>query len=268
MHPLEARIRNAHGPYAVIPFLTAGFPNWQKFWQALSDLDRTDADIIEIGVPFSDPVADGPAVEEASRRALAAGVNLEKILNALRGLKNEGKLPKAPLVLMGYLNPFLQYAMQAAPGGKIKEAYDALALELAKAGIQGLIVPDLPFEEARSLREALASQNIALIALVGPNTSAGRMELYARESQGYIYVVSVLGITGERASIAPQIAETLRRARQAFSLPLALGFGLSRPEQLEILPPDLRPDAAVFGSSLLSHLDAGGSAAEFMARWR
>ncbi|WP_300882034.1 tryptophan synthase subunit alpha [uncultured Desulfovibrio sp.] len=255
MQLLEEKIRKAMaaGRPALIPFLTAGFPDSARFWPTLMELDGNGADIIEIGVPFSDPVADGPVVEEASRRALSDGVNLRDLLKEMARRKG---LIKAGVVLMGYFNPFLQYGLQE------------LARDAEKAGVHGLIVPDLPYEESGPMRAALNQCGIALIPLVGPNTAEERMALYAAEGQGYVYVVSVMGITGQRSSQAPQVAETIKRARGVFSLPLALGFGLSEPSQLAELPADARPDAVVFGSALLAHLDAGKSAAAFLARWR
>ena len=255
MNLLEDKIRkaNAAGRPALIPFLTAGFPDGATFWPTVMELDENGADVIEIGVPFSDPVADGPVVEEASRRALSDGVNLRGILTELAERKG---LVKAGIVLMGYLNPFLQYG------------YEKLAHDAARGGVHGFIVPDLPYEESGPLRRALKKEGIALIPLVGPNTSAERMALYAEEGEGYVYVVSVMGITGERADVAPQVADTMRRARSVFSLPLALGFGLREPAQIRDLPQDARPDAVVFGSALLKHLDEGHSAEEFMARWK
>ena len=255
MNLLEEKIRKATaaGRPALIPFLTAGFPNQTDFWPTLMELDENGADIIEIGVPFSDPVADGPVVEDASRRALSDGVGLSSILEEL--IERKG-LIQSGVVLMGYLNPFLQYG------------YEKLARDAARGGVHGFIVPDLPYEEAGPMRDALKKEGIALIPLVGPNTSAERMALYDSEGDGYVYVVSVMGITGERTDIAPQVTETMRRARSVFKLPLALGFGLREPSQLEALPQDAQPDAVVFGSALLKHIDAGNSAAEFLARWK
>lgn len=255
MHILEQKIRAAReaGRTALIPFVTAGFPDEGNFWPAIQQLDEGGADIIEIGIPFSDPVADGPVVEEASRRVLSDGMSLARLLAELEERKD---FFHCGMVLMGYYNPFMQYGLPK------------FAVDAARAGVHGVIVPDLPYEEAGELRALLAAQGIALIALVGPNTSEERMRLYAEVSQGYVYVVSVMGITGQRSLLVQQVAATMSRARLAFSLPLALGFGLSEPAQIEDLPPDARPDAAVFGSALLQHLDAGGSAAEFMARWK
>jgi tryptophan synthase alpha chain len=155
---------------------------------------------------------------------------------------------------MGYYNPFLQYGLRA------------FAAEAAAAGVAGCIVPDLPLEEGAPLREALRAEGLDLIPLVGLNTSAERMAAYARVAGGYAYLVSVLGVTGERGGFPPELAAALERAQKAFSVPLALGFGLSRPEQLAGLP--ARPAAVVFGSALLKHLQAGRKAADFMAIWR
>jgi len=237
----------------LIPFITAGYPTLEAFWKNLRDLDDNGADIIEIGVPFSDPVADGPVIEAASQQALANGVTLGWILDGLRQRKGQFK---AKLVLMGYLNPFLQYGFQR------------LAKEAAGIGLYGLIIPDLPLDEDTEYRAALNAQGIHLIPLVAPNTPLERMRQYAAVATGYVYVVSVLGTTGERQGLPADVLETLRRARQAFDLPLALGFGFSRPGQLDAIPPDDRPDGIIFGSALIRHLGEGRSAAEFMRQWR
>lgn len=254
MHILEETIRQAMAEdrYAVIPFLTAGYPDADTFWKAIAELDQHGADIIEVGVPFSDPVADGPVIEAASRHVLADGVNLAGILENFRMRKD---FLKAAIVLMGYFNPFMQYG------------WEKLARDMKEAGISGIIIPDLPYEEAAPYREIMKEQGIALIALVGPNTSAERMQLYADVSEGYVYVISVLGTTGERATVAPMVATTLRRARSVFQLPIAMGFGLSHPEQLDVLPEDAQPDAVVFGSALVRSLAEGKTASEFMQRW-
>ena len=208
--------------------------------------------MIEIGVPFSDPVADGPVVEDASRRALEQGVSLNWIMD---GLKQRAGNFKAGIVLMGYLNPFLQYGLER------------FAADAAQAGVSGCIVPDLPLDESSPIRATLKAHGIDLIALVGQNTSEERMREYAAVSEGYVYVVSVLGTTGARTGLPPQVEETLRRARKAFNLPLALGFGLQHPDQLAAIPADIRPDAAVFGSALLKHLDKGNTAKAFLEVW-
>ena len=247
---LQERIEKAsrEGRTALIPFITAGFPEPERFAGIVSELDASGADIIEIGVPFSDPVADGPVVEEASRKALAAGVTLGWTLEQLAGLRLA-----AGLVLMGYYNPFLQYGLER------------LAQDAARAGVQGFIVPDLPLDEDGPLRAALTPHKLDLIALVGPNTDDERMRAYAATASGYAYVVSVMGTTGVRRNLPMDAAQTVRRARAIFKIPVALGFGIHSPEQIRDMPSP--PQAVVFGSALLRHLAAGRSTKEFMAPW-
>ena len=265
------RDNQAKGLLSKVPFLSAAFPSAETFWDIAAELSEHGADILEIGVPFSDPIADGPVVAAASQKALANGGSLEYIFSGLA--KNKGRL-KCGLALMGYVNPFIQYgwAEAAAKGGTVQEtvaaSLDILAAKLAESGIDGIVVPDLPLEEAAPWLQALKASNIDLIPLVGPNTGLEKMRAYAQSGMsGYVYVVSVMGTTGVRSGLPPEVADTLNRARQAFDLPLALGFGLSSPDQLTAIEKAARPEAAVFGSALIKHLESGGSAAEFMAPW-
>lgn len=241
------------GRHAVIPFITAGFPSLERFWDTLAEIDAAGADIIEIGIPFSDPVADGPVIEDISRQALEDGVSLEWVVQGLRARKG---CFHAKLVFMGYMNPFMQYGLER------------LAADCAEVGVSGFIVPDLPLEETPEFREALHPYGLSLITLVGPNTSSARMKEYATYAQDYVYVVSVLGTTGGVNEHIEAVADTIRRAREAFDVPLALGFGLRVPAQLETLPPDARPDAAVIGTALLEHIRRGEPVASFLEPWR
>ena len=240
------------GRCAVIPFITAGFPSRDSFWDTLAQVDAAGADIIEIGIPFSDPVADGPVIEEISREVLAQGMTLDWVIEGLRARVGSFH---AKLVLMGYMNPFVQYGLER------------LAADCADAGVSGFIVPDLPLEETPEFREAIAPYGLTLITLVGPNTTTERMKQYAPFSREYVYVVSVLGTTGGVNEHVEAVADTIRRARSVFNVPLALGFGLRVPEQLESLPPDARPDAVVIGTALLRHIRSGASPASFLAPW-
>jgi tryptophan synthase alpha chain len=250
---LQRRIREAadQGRRALIPFLPAGFPDKQRFWEEIEDLDRAGADIIEIGVPFSDPVADGPAVEEASKQALEHGSNLEWILGELG--RRRTRL-RSEIVLMGYVNPFMQHGWRR------------VAEEAADCGVAGLVVPDMPLEESRETESLLAGAGLRLIHLVGLNTCAERMRLYARRASGFVYFVSVLGTTGARGSLPPALAGQLRRARAIFPQPLALGFGIASPEQIRPLSGLL--DAVVFGSALIRHVQEGKPAGRFLDPWR
>ncbi len=243
----------ANGRTALIAFITGGFPSPELFPQTLREIDAAGVDIIEIGVPFSDPVADGPVIEETSRRALAAGVTLRGILRELSTLR--GQL-QTKLILMGYTNPFMQYG------------WEALASDSAAAGVSGFIIPDMPLEEMAEPCSAFLPHRLALIPLIGSNTSEERMNAYAPHANEYVYIVSTLGTTGGHNTHVESIADTIRRARRAFSVPLALGFGLKEPSQLTPLPADARPDAVVIGSALLQHLADGGTAAEFFAPWK
>ena len=244
------RQAQASGRKALIPFLPAGFPDKERFWSELRELDASGADIIEIGIPFSDPVADGPTVEEASQECLQRGVTLSWLLE---GLKQERGHLRAEVVLMGYINPFWQFG------------WERLASEAAEAGVSGLIIPDLPLEESGPFESILQEQGIVLLRLVGLNTSLERMRLYAEKARGFIYFVAVMGTTGSRDAFPPELVERLHAAREIFSQPLALGFGINRPQQLEPLQEAI--DAVVFGSSLIQHLKSGGTSREFMARW-
>ena len=239
------------GRKALVPFLTAGFPTKDAFWTHLDELDANGADVIEIGVPFSDPCADGPVVEQASITALANGVTLKWIMQEL--IARKGRY-NAKLVLMGYINPFYQYGLE-------KFAKDA-----AKAGVHGAIIPDLPLGEDEEMRTLLAAEDISLIPLIGLNTPKERMEEYAKVATGYVYVVSYMGTTGADVAFPPELKKTLSEAREVFDIPLALGFGIKEPSQL--VPFGDAIDAVVFGSALIKDIEAKGSAVPFMERWR
>ncbi|MDP2848278.1 MAG: tryptophan synthase subunit alpha [Humidesulfovibrio sp.] len=245
----------AAGRLALIPFLPAGYPNKDRFWDEIDGLDASGADVIEIGMPFSDPVADGPVVEHASLKCLDVGVNLKWIISGLAARKGRYK---AGLVLMGYLNPVLQYGLEA------------FARDAASAGVHGVILADVPHEEADVVRAAFDPHGLALIPLVGLNTTPSRMALYGNNAQGFAYFVSVLGTTGVRSQfdtgLPPQVREGLTHAKAAFPVPVALGFGLKHPDQLKDLAGLV--DAAVFGSALIKHIDQGGDAKGFMKVWK
>ncbi len=252
--PLKARIRRtqAGGRPALIPFITAGFPTPITFWDTLAELDASGVDIIELGIPFSDPVADGPVIEAKSRASLAAGTTLQWVIDGLRQRRGQYQ---AELVLMGYTNPFMQYGI------------GRLARDCEELGIRGIIVPDLPLEESVIFRPELDARGVSLITLIGPNTTEERMRQYARYTRDYVYIVSVLGTTGGINNHVERMADTIRAARRAFDVPLALGFGLREPGQLDALPADARPDAAVIGTALLEHIEAHKPIADFFAPW-
>ena len=252
MSRLTKAIRDANAAErtAVVPYLPAGFPSLDGFWEALKELDASGADVIEIGVPFSDPVADGPTVEQAALECLERGVTLKWILEELP--KHRDSI-KAGVLLMGYLNPFLQYGLEK------------LAEDSEKAGVNGFIVPDVPLEECEEFKTIMAAKGIDFIHLVGLNTPANRLRAYSANATGFVYLVSVMGVTGARAALPDEVKEKIAEVKDAFDIPLALGFGIKTPDQLDHF--GTRPDAAVIGSALIDHMRAGGTPTEFFKPW-
>jgi len=251
-HILTEKIEGALslGRKAVMPYLPAGYPDKDAFWQHITDLDQSGADIIEIGVPFSDPVADGPIVEQAALHCLELGVSLQWILDELAVRRFS---IQAGIVLMGYMNPFMQFGL------------NRLAETASQAGVNGLIIADLPLEESGDIRVMFQKRGIALISLVGLNTPAERLRLYARHSEGFVYFVSVMGVTGERDTLPVELQNALRQAREIFPIPLALGFGLRSPAQLAGISNAV--DGVVMGSSLIRHIQESGKIEGFLAPW-
>ena len=208
------------GQAALIPFITAGDPSVEATRDLVLEMAGRGADIIELGLAFSDPLADGPTIQAASFRALEAGMNPEKFFELAASIRSESEVP---LVLMGYYNPVLRYGL------------DDFARAAAEAGIDGTIIPDLPLEEAGPWTRACRASGLANILLVAPNTPENRIKKIARASRGFIYYVSVLGITGARASLPPQVAQGLEKVKGFTRKPVAVGFGISRPEQVRAL---------------------------------
>ncbi len=199
---------------ALMPYMMGGFPTLQESIRIGLACVDAGADVIELGVPYSDPLADGPVIHEAGTRALAAGVSLAGVLEVARAISAH-----VPVVLMCYAN------MVFAPG------VEAFLERLAKAGASGLIVPDLPLEESAPVRAAAEMYGLALVPLVAPTTSAERMRQIGRLASGFLYAVSVVGTTGERKALAEHFAETVARAKASTSVPVAIGFGIATAEQ-------------------------------------
>ena len=205
-------------------------------------IDEAGADVIELGLPFSDPIADGPVIQAAAVRALSSGASVRGVLRLAAGLR-----VRAPLVAMGYMNPI--EAMGVA----------GFARELKAAGISGAIVPDLPHEEAQPLREALAAEGLDLVPLVAPTTSAERAAVIARSARGFLYSVSVTGVTGARAALPEDLAARLAQLRALSPVPVAAGFGISTPEHAASLKGIA--DGVVVGSALVAAAHDRGIAA-------
>ncbi len=223
---------------ALIPFITAGDPDLKTTAQALRILDQSGADLIELGVPYSDPLADGPTIQAAATRALQRGVSLD---NVLEMVKNVAPNLKAPLILFAYYNPILNRGIES------------FLKQIAEVGVKGLVVPDLPLEEAESLLKPAAEIGIEVILLVAPTSPKERIEAIAHKSQGFIYLVSVTGVTGVRTQIESRVQDILLQMRTVTDKPIGIGFGISGPEQAKQVK-DWGADAVIVGSAVVKRL--------------
>ncbi len=209
----ELRANNRKG---LIVFITAGVPDLQTTGALILELEKSGADIIELGIPFSDPMADGPVIQRSSQRALEAGITITKILKLVKGIRRKTEIP---LVLMGYYNPILNY-------GEKKFIRDSV-----NAGVDGLIVPDLPPEEGENvIREGMA-KGLDIIFLLAPTSTEERIKLIVQVSQGFIYYVSLTGVTGMREQKMDSIKPMIKKIRRLTDQPIAVGFGISSPQQ-------------------------------------
>ena len=245
---ISEAIRNARasGRPALVGWVTAGFPQRETFIQQLSAVADA-SDVVEIGVPFTDPMADGATIQRASRAALAQGVSLKWILSELSGPRP--KL-RAPLLLMSYLNPLLAYGL------------DRLPEDAARAGISGFIVPDLPFEECEDVRSALAARGIALVQLVTPVTPTERIQMLCAASSGFVYAVTMTGTTGKNFAVQEAVLEYFARVKRLSPLPVCAGFGIRSREQVDRLAPHV--DGVVVASALVEMWERGEDPAAFL----
>lgn len=249
---VSAAIRNrrATGQPALIAYITAGFPKRETFLQQLNAVASV-ADVVEIGVPFTDPMADGTTIQRSSRVALEQGVSLRWILEEL---SRAGTKPQAPLLLMSYLNPLLAYGL------------DKLPADAARAGVAGFIVPDLPYEESHELRNALDARGLALVQFVTPVTPAERMQMLVNGSGGFIYAVTMTGTTGKNVAVPEEVLEYFQRVKKISPVPVCAGFGIRSREQVERLTPFI--DGAIVGSALVEVLERGEDPATFLRSLR
>jgi tryptophan synthase alpha chain len=227
---------------ALMPYLMGGYPDLETSRRIGEACVDAGADILELGVPFSDPLADGPVIHAAATAALRAGVTVASVLDVAAGLA-----PRVPVVLMTYVNTLL------APG--VERFLD----RLAACGVSGLIVPDLPLEEADEIADAAERAEIALVPLVAPTTPDERMAAIGARAAGFMYVVSLTGTTGERGGVAESVGPLLDRARAATSLPVALGFGISTPAQASAAA-DAGADGVIVGSRFVRAAADGAAA--------
>ena len=237
------------GEAALIPFVTAGDPDTQTTRKILSALERAGADLIELGVPFSDPMADGATIQRASERALKSGTSLPRVLDLVRKFRRDSEIP---VVLFGYYNPFFRYGLK-------RFVRDAKA-----AGVDGILCVDLPPEESGELSRWADERGLETIFLLAPTSDAKRIRLVARLGRGFIYYVSVTGVTGARRSLEDHLKTQVARIRRATSLPIGVGFGISTPEQAARIASFA--DAAVVGSALIDVMERANGNGEKVRR--
>ena len=249
---ISAAIRAARhqGRPAVVGFLTAGFPRRRGFRENLAAV-ATACDVVEIGVPFTDPMADGTTIQRASFAALADGVTLPWILEEVRSVARPGT---APILLMSYLNPLLAYGL------------DRLPQDAAAAGVAGFIVPDLPFEESADLAAALDRTGLALVQMVTPVTPPERLAMLCAAAQGFVYAVTMTGTTGKSAAIPVDVLDYMDRVKRAATVPVCAGFGIRSRDQVALFGAHV--DGVVVGSALVEALERGEDPAAFIASLR
>lgn len=250
------RLKNGDGP-GLVTYATAGDPDLARSRDILIALARGGADVIEVGVPFSDPIADGPAIQRASERALAAGSHLGASLDLVASVRSSIAVP---LVLFTYVNPVLRLGV------------DTFVRRAAAAGVDGVLLLDLPLEEAEPVRRALDAHGIDQIFLVSPTTTDVRLREAARLGRGFLYAISRLGVTGTRDAVAASARPLVDRIRTLTTLPVALGFGVSRPEHVAQIAGFA--DAAVVGSAIVQQIASAAeqgadpaAAVEGFVRW-
>jgi tryptophan synthase alpha chain len=239
---IEERLneRRHQGAVGLVPFLTVGFPTLPATLELVVAMEEAGADVVELGVPFSDPLADGATIQRASFHALQHGVTLEGCLGLCRTLRQRGV--RVPLVLMGYYNPILSYGLERLVG------------DAARAGVDGFIVADLPGEEAGPLEQLCEAQGLCNIPLLAPTSTEERVARACAKARGFVYCVSLTGVTGARAELPPNVSALVALVRRHTTLPLAVGFGISRREQVEALRASV--DAVVVGSAIIDVIGA------------
>ena len=243
-----ARLRSERRP-GLVTYTTAGDPDLPRSAEILRALDRAGADVLEVGVPFSDPLADGPVIQRATERALAAGGSLRASLSLVARVRPQ---VSAPIVVFSYVNPLIRMGIAE------------FARQAASAGVDGVLALDLPIEEAEEFRETLTACGLDTIFLLSPTTSDVRIKKAAALGRGFLYGISRLGVTGARDVVASGAETLVRRIRAHTSMPIALGFGISRPEHVAEVGG--YADAAVVGSALVSLIAQEGGSPELTAR--
>ncbi len=241
------RAANAAGRTALVPFITAGYPEPDTFIDTLEAVAE-QGDVVEIGIPFSDPMADGMTIQRSSFKAIENGVTLSWIFDTL---KKAGRKSDTPYVMMSYMNPLLAYG------------YDRLTNDALETGVSAFIVPDLPFEESEELRKALNERGVGLIQLVTPATPPERLEMLSNASQGFVYAVTITGITGGSSGLPADLAGYLDGVRRVSPLPVCAGFGIRAAS--DVANVGQHANGAIVGSALVEVLERGDDPQAFLA---
>lgn len=240
-----SKIREAfNGKKAFIPFLTAGDPNLDVTYELILEMERQGAGIIEIGIPFSDPIAEGPVIQSANVRALSRGCTTDDVFALVERVREKSNIP---LVFLTYLNPVFKYG------------YDNFLKRCKETGIDGIIIPDLPFEEKHEISDIAKDYDVDIISLIAP-TSAERIRMIAAEATGYIYLVSSMGVTGTRNHIDTDIADLVAKIKDVTDVPVAVGFGINTPDQVREF--GKVADGMIVGSAIVKIIEKYGENAK------
>jgi tryptophan synthase alpha chain len=237
----------ARGEAALVPFIVAGDPDLKHTGMLVMEMEARGADIIELGIPFSDPMADGPANQRALARGLASGGSLSAILGMVRELRGHTQIP---IILFGYFNPFFRYGCER------------LCADAAQAGVDGLLVVDMPPEESSELAKPARAAEVDLIYLLAPTTPHARSRRIVRSASGFLYYVSVTGVTGARAQVGADVEQHVRELTAITDLPIGVGFGISTPAQAREVA--AYADAVVVGSALSLLIEANGKSDQLL----
>ena len=245
----QFRDLKAKGRQGFIPFITAGDPDFHTTQELIVELARSGATVIELGIPFSDPMADGPVIQRASERALRHQFGISEVLEVVAAVRKEADVP---IILFSYFNPLLQFGIER------------LAREAKQAGIDGVLVTDLAPEEAEEFAAVMRRESLDMIWLVAPTSTDERLRLVAERAAGFIYAVARAGVTGAREESSTEAEQLVRRLRQFSDLSIAVGFGISTPAQVREVW--RYADAAVVGSAIVREIEAAGASDDLVAR--
>ncbi len=223
------------GKKALIPFITAGYPNLAITEKLIFEVEKNGADLLELGVPFSDPMADGPVIQYSSERSLSQGTTLKKILNLVQKVRLKSSLP---IILMGYYNPFFSYGLKR------------FSEDAKRAGVDGVLVVDLPPEEAAEMKSHTDRAGLDIIFLLAPTSNDKRIKLIVKNASGFIYYVSITGVTGVRTTLDRDIRRQVEKIKKITPLPIGVGFGISTPRQAQMVAK--WADAVVVGSAVIT----------------